>query len=140
AITPKIDIKRTPISTITLNTLRKQEIEEFVSSLERIDCLQKKLRDTVEISIECLQTAAEGTDVSREELMSMLADQQREQKRMTTQLKISLIEALQCFITLTEAVIMKEDTMLEEKTAEIKKINEDKMELLDMLRHDLENT
>lgn len=137
---PIIDPMRTPITKLCLNAVRKQEIEEFVSSLERIDRLHKQLLNNMDVSIEGLEVAAEGTDVSREALESILAEQQREQKRVIQQVKVSLIEALQCFITLTEAVIMKEECMESEKLAEIKKINADKIALLQMLCDDIKQT
>lgn len=135
---PGVDPFRAIITSSRPHIERKQQIEEFVSCLVRIHSLETWLEEYNKSPINDLKAVTMGTDVSEEQLETLLTEQKEEQHKSITHTKISLAIELQLFISLTESVISVEDKQKEEKLKELEEVNGSKLTLLNILRKELE--
>jgi len=119
---------------------RKNQIEEFVSSLEQIHALNKKLNNLEKTTVDILEDAFLQLDIEhqhREQLLKEQREQQENQKKDILQIKLSLYLELDTFIKNTTKVIREEIKQEKEKHEEIERITGEKQDQLQLLEKEL---
>lgn len=120
------------------NLDRSQQIESFVSCLEKINhyqnCIEKLGHSHVKKSSE---KTALSLELSLEETNAFINTQLSSAIDSVKKIKANLLQELQTFVILTELVIKAEDKQKEQEQQELLKINGDKLELIRQLHKEL---